>query len=148
VFEYKITKKKADHNKANAPRGRDEGEIWVHYTYYYYPDIELYLQVETGIWFFREGQQWRSAALLPGKLKKMQMQTRYKVKLNYTGCNPTLLHRMNKTKFPARPRQKGKKHSMMKEKKRTRTHDFYIPVNRSDLVSYEIDHIEMNFYEN
>ena len=149
MIEYINNSKRADHNKANAPgRREEEDRIWVHYTYYYYPNIEVYLQVETGIWFYMEGSQWKAVQVLPGKLRQMQMQNTYKVKLHYTGCNPTLLHHMNKAKYTARPKCKGKKHSMMKEKKSTKTRGVYIPVNRSDLVAFEINTIEMNFNQN
>lgn len=152
MFKFKVNNnKKADrnNNKANAPRRRfrEEG-IWVHYTYYYYPDIEIYFQIETGTWFYREGVKWKAVTVLPVKLKKKQMFSTYRVKLHYTGCNPTLLHNMNKAKYPARPKQSGKKNVMMKEKKKTRSRTFYIPVKRSDLVAYEIDHVDMNFHQN
>jgi hypothetical protein len=80
VFEFKINKKRADHNKANAPRRRkdEEERVWVHYTYYYYPNIEIYEQLETGMWFFRDGPKWKAASILPGKLKKKRMQDTYK----------------------------------------------------------------------
>ena len=150
MFEYNINnKRKADHNKSNASRRKNEGErIWVHYTYYYYPDLEIYHQVETGIWFYMEGAQWRSVQVLPARLRKMQMQSTHKIKLHYTGCNPTLLHNMNKSKYPARLKSKGKKHSEMKEKKCSKTRCFYIPVKQSDLVAYDLDSVEMNFYQN
>jgi hypothetical protein len=147
VLEYKINKKKADRNKSNAPRSREEREIWVHYTYYYYPNIEVYQQVETGMWFYQEGNQWRSVSELPVKLRRLQMHNTYKVKLHYTGCNPTLFHRTNKRRFPAMSGINSKKRSEIKDKK-TRTRSFYIPVNRSDLVAYDLDAVEMNFDQN
>jgi hypothetical protein len=55
---------------------------------------------------------------------------------------------MNKAKYPARDKIPGKKHSMMKEKSSRKTRIYYIPVNRSDLVAYEIDTVEMSFHQN
>jgi hypothetical protein len=150
VFEYRINRKKADHHKINAPwSGKDEEErVWVHYSYYYYPDIELYLQIETGTWFFLDGSKWKAVQILPPRKKKEQMQNNYKVKLNYTGCNPTLLHRMNKAKYPPREKVPGKKNSMRKENKTRKTRTFYIPVDKSDLVACDIDNVEMSFHQN
>jgi len=62
-----------------------------HVDYYYLPDIESYYYVPDRVFIYREGNDWRRAAALPGRYRNYDIYHAHKVVINDVR-NPYLQH--------------------------------------------------------
>ncbi|MDP2387737.1 MAG: hypothetical protein Q8M29_15295 [Bacteroidota bacterium] len=82
----------------------------VTYSYYYYPDYEIYYRVETGTWFIRRNFVWVSYAYLPSEYYFIHHSGYHRVMLPYHGSkHPFSYHNKFRSSYPKNVKVKSKK---------------------------------------
>lgn len=80
------------------------------YSYYYYPDYEIYYRVETGTWFIRRNAIWVSYYILPMEYYFIRYPGCERVRLPYHGSKyPFAYHHKFKNAYPKHSKKSNKK---------------------------------------
>lgn len=80
------------------------------YSYYYYPDYEIYYRAETGTWFIRRNYVWVSYPILPMEYHFIRYGGCERVLLPYHGAkHPFAYHHKFKNAYPKHYKEKAHK---------------------------------------
>lgn len=84
-------------------------------SYYYYPEIETYFDINSSIYIYFSNNSWIRSRSLPVYYRDYDIRRGQRVILDYRGSKPYTHYHEHKVKYKCKPYKKGKK---IKNKKR------------------------------
>ena len=85
-------------------------------SYYYYPEIETYFDVNSSVYIHFSNNSWVRTKNLPVRYREYDVKRGQRVMIDYRGSRPYNHYHEHKNKYKCKPYKKGKKYK--KNKKR------------------------------
>ncbi len=84
-------------------------------SYYYYPEIETYFDINSSLYIYFSNNNWIRSRSLPVYYRDYDVRHGHRVVIDYRGSRPYTHYHEHKVKYKCKPYKKGKK---IKNKKR------------------------------
>lgn len=84
-------------------------------SYYYYPEIETYFDINSSVYIHFSNNNWVRTKYLPARYRDYDVRRGQRVVIDYRGTKPYNHYHEHKVKYKCKPYKKGKK---IKNKKR------------------------------
>lgn len=85
-------------------------------SYYYYPEIETYFDINSSVYIYFSNNNWVRSSYLPTYYRDYDVRHGQRVIIDYRGSKPYNHYHEHKVKYKCKPSKKGKKYKNKKKK--------------------------------